>query len=179
MLLLLAACVHTPPHDPVPGRWELHTERRERITPDGTWCSWEAENLSYDGRPVWTQEPPDLVEGHHNEDWCGTGGESARMMDVVAQDGPFLSTRVRTLACCPPEETVACVTWDLRTAAPARLPDFDEKRAASRWERLQRALAADPTLAGWTFAPDAFLVDGGHVRFCGVRGAEVREVRVK
>jgi len=163
----------------VAGRWHVHTERRERLTHDGTWCSWEAENLSYEGRPVWAVEPPDVVDGEHNDDWCTVGGEAARTIDVVAQDGPFLSTRVRTWSCCPPAETLACVTWDLRTAAPARLTDFDEKRAEGRWTRLQRLVAANPTLADYVFAPDAFLVDAGHVRFCGVRGGEAREIRVK
>jgi hypothetical protein len=177
--LLLLGCVHTPPHDPPPGRWTVDTVRREQMTLDGTWCSWEAENLVYEHDAVWAATPPDEDGGPRTDTWCVDGGESARMVDVVAQDGPFLSTRLHEEGCCPRRDETTCTTWDLRTRGRAHLEDYDGRHAEWRWAKLQHLLAKDPDLVGWSFDRDAFLVRGGHVTFCGVKGGLVREVRVR
>src|SRR4051812_10621443 len=88
LALLWAGCVHTPPHPPILGQWAVTTARREQMTRDGVYCAWEAESLSFADRPIWTADPPE------GENWCHAAGEAARTVDVLAQDGPFLSTRL-------------------------------------------------------------------------------------
>lgn len=170
--LLLAACMHTPPHPATPGAWELSLVSRDERLRDGTGCVWEAENLSYDGRPVWAAEGPE------GEAWCEEPREDARLVDVLAQDGVFLSVRLRTFRCCPEAMEERWLTLNLETGAPATLEEYDERLAERRWARLGRLVARDPTLAGWDLARDRFLVGDGHVRFVALRDEETRLVSV-
>ena len=179
MMLLLLACVHTPPHAPVEGTWKKEFVRREEIQAGGDYCSWEAESLTYAGTPLWSAEPPE------GENWCGTPADQSRYFDVLGQDGPFLSIRTQESGCCPDHSDAACVTWNLQAGRPATLVEYDERRAAKRWAQAQ-AIAAAPGFAGYTIAQDAFVVvPGGHVAFCaaptaGARsGADIREIQVK
>jgi hypothetical protein len=179
VLVALLGCIHTRPHDPIDGAWRVDTRARRQLTWGGVFCAWEAEDLSFSGQPLWSAPPPDRVDGEHNEEWCEDGGESGRMVDVTGQDGPFLSTRLREVGCCPERTTVRCVTWDLRTRVPTTLEAYDEKHAEWRRKKLDRIVTGDPSLAGWVIEPQAFLVRDGHVAFCAVKGDEVREVAVR
>ena len=162
---LLVGCVHTPPHPPVEGTWSREFTRRQELRRDGRYCAWEAESPAWSGTLLWPAEAP------IGDNWCETDGETARWFDVVGQDGAFLSTRLQEMGCCPDHWTAVCVTWNLETAKPATLVEYDEKRAERRWERaqteLQTLLQSRPALAGYTITPDAFVVKpGGHVAFC-------------
>lgn len=172
-------CVHTPPHDLVSGEWKKEFVRREEMRKDGTFCSWEAESLVYDGVPVWSAQPP------AGQNWCGTGDEESRYFNVIGQDGPFLSVQTVETGCCPERSVAACVTWNLTTGKPATLTEYDEKHAAKRWLAARVALAASPW-EGYLLVPDAFLVvEGGHVAVCayppgGARtAADIRDIVVK
>lgn len=172
LLLLTLGCMHTPPHPPAPSPWTMDLVRRAEALPDGTGCVWEAENLSYGGAPVWAEPGPE------GEGWCEAPGEEARLVDVLGQDGVFLSVRLRTFRCCPEVWEERWLTWNLATGAPATLEQYDERLAERRWARLQRLQARDPTLAGWDLARDRFVVGDGHVRFVALRGGEVRLIPV-
>jgi hypothetical protein len=172
LLLLLVACRHTPPHEPIAGTVVIELDARAALLRNGEECQWEAEQLRIDGAPVWAVEPPE------GEDWCLAGDERARTVDIVSQDGPFLSTILGEMDASG-AWTRRCVTWDLRTRAPATLLDWDERRAPRRLAELATAKLRDPSLAGWTLSPEAFLVRDGHVAFCAMRGTEIREVVVK
>lgn len=179
MWMLAGGCVHTPPHDPVGGAWKKDFVRREEMREDGTFCSWEAESLVYEGAPVWSAEPPT------GQNWCGTADEVSRYFDVLGQDGPFLSVHTVETGCCPERSSAECVTWNLSTGQPATLTEYDEKHAAKRWLAAQVALAGSPW-EGYLLIPDAFLVvDGGHVAVCAYppsgakTPADIRTVVVK
>lgn len=174
MLLLLAlGCIHTPPHPPLPTPHRVELVRREESLPDGRACLWEAENVAWDGVAVWVAEPPE------GDGWCEAPREAARMVDVLGQDGPFLSVHLRTFECCPERWDERWLTWDLRTGAAATLEAYDERLAARRWERALRQVERDPSLRGWVLDRDAFLVGDGHVSFVAVHGDQARLVRVK
>lgn len=178
MALLSLACTRTPPHDPVVGTWAVTPVARRELTWDGVYCAWESEDLTFEGMILSSAPPPDLEDGVLNEGWCEVGGESARLVDVVGQDGPFLSTRVQHVDCCPERAEARCVTWDVRTRAQASLEAYDPRRAAVRRRKLDKLLAEDRGFDGWVIAPDAFLLFDGHVRFCATRGGEVREIPI-
>ena len=172
LLLGLLACRHTPPHEPLDAVVVVELDSRERLLRTGEECRWEAEQLLVDGAAVWVEEPPD------GEEWCLAGNERARTLDVVSQDGPFLSTILGEMD----DEgrwTRRCVTWDLRTRAPASVYAWDERRAPRRLAEFAALPGRDPSLIGWTLDADAFLMRNGHVAFCATRGAEIREVLVK
>lgn len=175
-LLLLLSCVHKPPSPGPPLPWQRSVVRRAEVSPDGLSCTWEAEELVTAGGTLWAVSPPDALEGTHNEDWCVGGGEASRTFDVTGQRGPYLSTRLHEERCCPARETRLCVTWDLRTRAPASLGEVDPRDGARRWAEFAARAQTDPALAGWRFSPDEFLLVGDHLRFCGRRDGELREV---
>lgn len=168
LLLALLGCVHTPPHPPVAGTPAVELVRLEQMNAHGEYCAWEAENLVFEGRPIWSVASPD------EENWCRSPGEQARWIDILGQDGPFLSATLHEEACCPEATSVRCVTWDLTTGEPATLAQYDPRWAERRWEKAQAKVPA-----GWEIFPDAFAVGDGHVRFCAFRGEEVRLVPVK
>ena len=179
LALALAGCVHTPPHDPLAGAWKKDFVRREEMREDGSYCSWEAESLSYQGTAVWAVEPPE------GQNWCGSADEVSRYFDVVGQDGAFVSVRTVENGCCPERAAAACVTWNLSTGKAATLTEYDEKRAVKRWAQAQ-AIIATPAYAGYVLVPDAFVVtEGGHVALCasptgGAHSAgDIREILVK
>ncbi len=173
MLWLLAPFVHTDPHPPPAARWEVTYVRKEDMTPEGVWCAWEAESLYYDGKALWSAAPPD------GESWCRAPFEAARMVDVLGEDGPYLSVRLTEWACCPEREIVTrCVTYDLRTGAPATLEAYDPRSYTWRARRLKRVLDRKHG-GGWSVEPGAFVVGGGHVRVCATRGDEAIEVALR
>lgn len=179
MILLLLACIHTPPHDPVEGTWTKEFVRLEEMRANGDYCSWEAESLMYGGAALWSVAPP------IGENWCGTPAERAQYFDVLGQDGPFLSIRTQEIGCCPERSASTCVTWNLSTGKPATLMEYDERRAEKRWQKAQD-IATAPAYAGLTIAEDTFVVKpGGHVAFCaaphgGARSSEeIQEIVVK
>lgn len=170
-LLPLAGCVHTAALPPLPEDPVRATVRADVINHAGEECLWEAEELLYDGRAVWTAEPP------WGENWCVKGGEVGRMVDLGERNGPFLSTVLTTLE--DDRWTTACVTWDLPAGRPATLEDYDEKHADKRWEQAVAAQGKDPSLTGWAMARDSFRIVGSHVAFCAIRGRDVRDVLVR
>lgn len=173
MLWLLAPFIHTKPSPPPPAKWEVTFARVEQMTRQGTWCAWEAESLVYDGKPIWSADAPE------DESFCKAPFESARMVDVLGQDGPFLSVRLREWGCCPEEEAVTrCVTYDLRTGAPTTLEAYDPKHFEWRTKKLQRVLDKKHG-GGWSVDPSAFVVGGGHVKVCATRGDEDIEVAIR
>ncbi len=174
MIWLLAPFVHTPPHAAPAAPHTIVYERREEMLPDGVYCAWEAESLWADGKPIWSVAAP---EGEH---WCQQPFEFARVVDVLGQDGPFLSVRLTEWGCCAEhEQVVPCRTYDLRTGAPATLEAYDPRHAAGRLRRLRRLLARRDDGGGWEVDPSAFRVGGGHVRVCAARGDERIEVALR
>lgn len=167
-LLSLLACLHTPPHDPVPGTVAKDFVRREQFNQEGEYCAWEAENLVFEGQPLWVAEAP------ADENWCLSPMEASRWVDILGQDGPYLSVILHTLSCCPDVEEVRCLTMDVRTAEAVTLAQYDEKRAERRWKRAQRHVPE-----GHTLDERAFVVGDRHVRFCAQRGTDVVLVPVR
>lgn len=178
----LWGCVHTPPHDAVPGAAARRFAAVEDEGNDGHRCRVEVESLWWvagaptDGsamgdKALWTEELPE------GEGWCTDAGERATMVDIVALDGPFLSTRESTFACCPEVRTLRCVTRDVRTDTVATLEMYDSKHARKRWEQAERLAAALP--AGFVLDPQQFLIGGGHVVFCAIDGDEMMPIPVK
>lgn len=169
LLLALLGCVHTPPHAPLPGTAAVELVRREQMTRHGEYCAWEAENLTFEGRPIWYEEAPE------GESWClAPGGESARVVDLLGQDGPYLSAKLEEWSCCPEVTTVRCVTYDLRTGEPATLEQYDPRHAERRWEKARKRVPA-----GAVVLRDAFVVGDGHVRFCAFQGETMTLVPVR
>ncbi|MDP2311056.1 MAG: hypothetical protein Q8P18_33860 [Pseudomonadota bacterium] len=173
MLWLIAPFVHTPPLAPPGPPWEVAFLRREDMTRQGVWCAWEAESLLYDGKPLWSAEPP---EGEH---WCLAPFEAARMVDVLGENGPYLSVRLTEWACCPDREAITrAVTYDLRTGVPTTLEAYDPRYFSWRTKRLQRILDRNHG-GGWSVDPTAFVVDGRHVRVWATRGGEAIEIPLR
>lgn len=146
----------------------MRVDRREQMREDGVYCSWEAEQLTYAGRPLWVEEPP------MGEDWCRTPGESSRTVDVLGQDGPFLSLVRRAWSCCPDRTEASCGTVDVRDGHAITLEEYDERHAAKRWEK-----AIDKAPPGVVLDRDDFLVGDGHVGFCVAQADGLVEVRVR
>ena len=153
--------MHTPPHEPAPGVLARSTVRHESWAPDGTACTWEDERVDFGGRTLVSHEAPD------GQAWCKATEEQAWGVDVMGQDGPYVSLALRDLVA----RTVRCVTLDVRSGQPVSLAEYDEKHAQRRWEKAQRA---KPGLD-----PAAFLVGDRHVRFCAIAQDEVILVPVK
>jgi hypothetical protein len=166
LLALLLACVATRPKAPVPGAPVVTPAWREALVDDAA-CAFESESLRFGALSLWEEEAPPA------EGWCRAPFEHARTVDVLGQDGPYLSVRQTTRDCCPAVETSACVTYDVRSALPVTLRQYDPRLAD---QRLARATAQLP--AGFTLERDAFLVGDGHVRFCARRGAEITLIEV-
>lgn len=169
----VVGCLHTPPHEPFPGEITRDVERVDVSTRDGAPCLWESEQLRVAGADLWTHAPP--VE----EGWCPDGAEQAWMVEILGRDGPFLSTLLVEADLQSPRREARCVTWDLRTRQPSTLAAYDERHAERRVELLHLAVAKDPTLAGLPLDPDAFVVGGGHVRFCTFRGPDLVQIPVR
>lgn len=173
MLWLLAPFIHTAPLPPPGAKWEVAFLRMEDMTPEGVWCAWEAESLLYDGKPLWSAEPPE------GEQWCQTPFEAARTVDVLGENGPYLSVRLTEWACCPERESVVpAVTYDLRTGQPTTLEAYDLRHFDWRSKRLRQILDKKHG-GGWAVDPAAFAVDGRHVRVWATRGAEVIEIPLR
>lgn len=173
MLWLLAPFVHTAPLPPPDAAWEVAFLRREEMTPSGVWCAWEAESLMYDGKPIWSAPPPE------GDQWCSSPFEAARMLDVLGENGPYLSVRLTEWGCCPEHESIdRAVTYDLRTGQATTLEAYDPRSFRWRSKRLQRILDKKRG-GGWTVDPSAFVVDGRHVRIWATRGQEAIEIPLR
>jgi hypothetical protein len=171
--LPVVACLHTAPHDPFPGEVTRTVERRDVITHTGEQCIWEAEQLRFGGADLWTHEPPE------GEGWCGGGWDKAWLSELRGRDGPYVSAVLSSMDSTAGPASTWCTTWDLRTRGPTTLAAYDARHAERRLELLDRARERDPSLAGWTIAPDAFLIADRHVRFCAARGTTLRLVPVR
>lgn len=172
-LWLTGLFVKTPPHAPPPATWEVTYTRVEQMTRGGVYCAWEAESLVYDGKALWAAPPPE------DESFCKAPFESARWVDVLGEDGPFVSVRLTELGCCPERDVVTrCVTYDVRIGEPTTMAAYDPKNAKWRAKKLTRVLDRRDG-GGWTVAPEAFVVGGGHVRVCATRDEEDIEVPIR
>ncbi len=154
--LLLLGCMHTRPSPPWPESVAVRLESRERaVGEEGRTCRWEEESLWAGGRRLVGESPPDA------EDWCREPSDHWRTIDVVAQDGPYLSLLTEDS-----DGRRTCGTLDLSTGSEIALSTYDEKLAARRARRAARLLAKHPAPAG--FDENRFLLREGHVRFCWV-----------
>lgn len=153
---LLLGCMHTPPSPPWPESVAVRVESREgRVGEEGRTCFWEEESLWVGGRRILGEAPPDA------EDWCRAPTDHWRTIDIVGQDGRYISLLTEDS-----EGRRTCGTLDLATGAEATLTEYDAKLAARRARRAERLLAKHPAAAG--FQADRFLLRAGHVRFCWV-----------
>lgn len=159
-LFTLIACATTRPHAPVDGAPAVAVTWREEEREDGA-CTYEAEDLRFGAYDLWVDPDPPPSS-------CQAPFARARTVDVLGQDGPYLSVRVRTQACCPDRRTVDCVTYDVRSGLPIRLRQYDPRLADARAARADTLVPE-----GFTLRADAFVVGGGHVRFCAFRADEV------
>lgn len=154
--LVLAACVRTPPHPDWPEAVTVRAELREQVVDEtGRGCSWEEESLWVGDRRLVGESPPD------SEDWCREPSAHWRTLDVVAQDGAFVSIVTESSSGAP-----TCGTLDLATGQSATLAAYDERHAERRIRWATRLLTRLPRPPG--FDPDRFLVRDGHVRFCWI-----------
>lgn len=154
MIWALLGCVHTPPHPalPEPAR-VVNLARVEFADRDGRTCRWEQEQLFVGERRVLGDDYPDAT------DWCRTPGESWSTLDVLGQDGRYVSLLVESDRGRP-----ACQTWDVEQGRPVTLAEYDDKLAERRLARAAR-LHARRRLPG-TLDANAFVVRDGHVAFC-------------
>lgn len=174
--------MHTPPHDAVGGGPVRRYAGVEDAGEGGHVCRVEVESLwwvtppaadgsSVGDKALWQDEVPE------GEGWCAEAMERASMVDIVATDGPFLSTRESTFSCCPEVRTLRCVTRDVRSGEIATLEMYDAKHADRRWRHAQRAAISLP--AGFVLDRQQFLIGGGHIIFCAIRGDEMMPIPVK
>jgi len=167
LVLVLLSCATTRPHAPVAGAHSVAVAWREEEREDGA-CIYEAEDLRFDSIDLWVDPEPPPAEPSCREPW-----ERSRTVDVLGQDGPYLSARLDTRDCCPERRTVACVTYDVRSGLPITLRQYDPRLADGRLARAQELVPG-----GYTLSRDAFAVGGGGVRFCALRGDEVLLIEV-
>ena len=172
-LWFAAPFIHTPSQPPAERPWSVTFERREQMTRAGVWCSWEAESLVAGDLPIWSAEPPE------EENWCKAPGESARMVDVLGSDGPYVSVRLTDWGCCPNRQThVRCVTYDVRTGQPATMEAYDPKSWKWRSQRLEQ-IATKSYGGRLSWEPSAFVVGGGHLRVCATAGGEDVDIALR
>lgn len=171
-MIWFLGCLHTPPHAEVAGRVHVDYQRQEFMDPSGQWCAYDAESLWFEQQALWSEEPPDAPNG------CRPPGEESRIVDVVGQDGPFVSAILKEWGCCPEHQSLRCVTFDVRTGQPVSLDTYDEKNALKREEKLKKAWAKLGAPSGYALSPDSFLVGGGHIRFCAIKNNQFLEVKV-
>ena len=168
---LLSACLRTPPSVAVDGSARVEVEEAFYTDPQGRACLWEAEQLWFNAQALWVEERPDAPNG------CRPPSERLRQVEIVGQDGPYLSVILRTSDCCSGEGGPAiesiCRTYDVRTGEPVSLRAYDRSRADRRLARLDRLWRRQGAPAGFTIAEDSFLVGGGGVNFCAIKGEEV------
>lgn len=173
MIWFFLACMHTPPAPPVNQIPQVQLERREFTDPAGQYCAWEAESLMFGSKALWTEEAPDAPNG------CVPPGEHARTVDVVGQNGKYVSAILRDWTCCPDVVSLRCVTYDGETGEPTTLEAYDEKHALKRQLRAQKEWVRMGAPAGWTLDPNSFLIDGGHVTFCAIQGENLKKIPVR
>ncbi len=162
MTLLLTSCIHTPAHPPLAGA--VHVEAHARVEAaddEGAECRWEEEALWVGATRVIGSEPPDAA------DWCTTPSDHWSTLDILGQDGRFVS-----VLGVSDTEAASCSTWDVEAGRPVSLSEYDEKLVDKRLKRAARLLQR----LAWTYPvdPEAFYVGGGHIVFCFFDGAGAR-----
>ena len=172
-MIWLLACMHTPPHPPVDLKPAVTLERREFTDADGQYCAYEAESLFFGTQSLWSQEPPDAPNG------CRPPGEQSRIVDVVGQDGQYVSAILREWGCCPQVVQLRCVTFDGLTGQPVTLDTYDPKHAEKRQIRADKLWERMGAPAGYVLDRDSFLVGKGHVTFCAINGEQLKEIKVR
>lgn len=155
MILVLAlGCMHTPPHEPLAEPVVVRLAARHDVADqEGRDCSWEEEGLWVGERRVLGADPPD------DTDWCRAPSHHWATLDLLGQDGPYVS-----LVQASDVGRTSCQTWDVVENRPITLAEYDEKLASRRIRRANRLLARHP-LPG-PLVPDSFVVRHGHVTFC-------------
>ena len=150
---------------------------------------WEAEQLWFSQQALWVEELPEAPNG------CRPPSDRVRLVEVAGQDGPYLSVVLRESDCCGADGgtdgagdaegdaegsggRLLCRTYDVRTGEVATLREYDRSRADRRLARLDRLWRRQGSPAGFVLEEDAFLVDGGRVRFCAIHGDEVQFIPV-
>lgn len=162
ILLFAAGCLHTPPHEPLPEPVTVRLAARHDVADgEGRDCAWEEEGLWVGEHRVFGADPPD------DTDWCRSPSDHWATIDVLGQDGRYVSLLTASDAA-----KESCRTWDVVDGRPITLAEYDEKAAPKRVRRASRLLGRTPIAA--PFDPDAFRVRSGHVTFCLYDAAGVR-----
>ncbi|GDX78220.1 hypothetical protein LBMAG42_00310 [Deltaproteobacteria bacterium] len=162
MTWLLAGCVHTPPHPPLADAPAVRLAAAYAVVDEeGRGCAWEEEALWVGERRIFGNEAPDAPN------WCQTPADHWSTVDLLGQDGRFVSVLMENDA-----GERACVTWDVEAARPATLLDYDEKLAEKRLKIAGRR--REKARIGGRLVADNFYVRGGHVVFCLFDEAAVR-----
>ncbi|MSQ03940.1 MAG: hypothetical protein EXR71_18970 [Myxococcales bacterium] len=127
--------------------------RVEAAGDEGAECRWEEEALWVGATRVIGGEPPDAA------DWCAAPSDHWSTLDILGQDGRFVSVLTETDL-----DATACRTWDVEAGRSVSLTDYDEKASDKRLKRAVRLLRR----RAWTYPldADAFYVGGGHIVFC-------------
>jgi hypothetical protein len=173
VILLLLSCIHTPPHEPVPGSPQLRLSEQSFMDPDGRYCSWASEDLWFEVTALSVVEPPDAPNG------CRPPGEYSHFVELSGQDGPYVSAVVSEWGCCPEQKSLRCVTWDVRTGQEVSQDVYDEKNALRRQIRAQKIWERMGSPEGYTLDPKSFLVGGSHLTFCAIRGEDLLRIEVR
>ena len=154
ILVVISGCMHTPPHPALPE--PVHVDlaaRHETADLAGRDCSWEEEGLWVGGQRIVGHDAPDAA------DWCVAPSDHWATVDLLGQDGPFVSVFLEADG-----DVGRCETWNVNENRPASLVDYDPKHAEARVRRGARLLARRK-IPG-ILHPDSFYVRGGHVVFC-------------
>lgn len=160
------ACIHTPAFDPVAVPVATPTHRVESLPDEeGRTCTWEEE---------WLLGGAERLLGADVPEACDVLADHWQTVDLLGQNGPFVSVLVETGGCCPEVRAAACQTWDLVHHVPVSVHDYDPARAERRWRRAE-AIAAERGVGA--LDPLQFYIRGTHVTFC-TWDAEGRRVDV-
>lgn len=153
--LILLGCIHTPALDPVDVSVET-TVFRVESPPDeeGRTCTWEEE---------WLVAPEARLLGNDMPEACDVLADHWQTVDLLAENGPFVSVVVESGGCCPEVNAASCQTWDIVRRVPVSVSEYDPRRAE---RRLRRAEAIAEELGVSALDPMQFLIRGRHVTFC-------------
>ncbi|MBM4390609.1 MAG: hypothetical protein FJ090_05765 [Deltaproteobacteria bacterium] len=155
MWWLALACIHTPVLDPVAVPVATHVRRLES-PPDeqGRTCSWEEE---------WLLAGAERLVGADEPEACEVLADHWQTVDVLGQNGPFVSVLVESGGCCPVQRAASCQTWDLVNRVAVSVHHYDPRAAVRRWRRAE-SIAAER--GAGALDPMQFYVRGRHVTFC-------------